>query len=335
MKTIVGLFDTHTHAEIAAHELERAGIFHTDISLLANNTAGRFPTGTDPVDAPDTGSETGKGAVAGGVAGLLLGLAAIAIPGLGVIAAAGWLTTMVAGAVVGAGVGLVGALNGIGVSHEDAAHYAEGIRRGGTLLAVRAEDDQAAQVAQILSAGGAVDINERAAQYRQEGVAPPVAQTPVTLAEPTESAAVTNQLSTPPSVSEPVTAAVPTATPAVAANDIERDSETPLPIADAGASGGTHEAEYSGVRVYPHTSVYPVEEIVSVREEYIEVELQPSDIPAEKADTSVAPSDLRAMTFLRAYALWEQRGHREGYADEDWFDAERELRSNIAAQTAA
>ncbi len=335
MKTIVGLFDTHTHAEIAAHELERTGIFHTDISLLAHNTAGRFPTGTDPVDTSDAGSETGKGAVAGGVAGLLLGLAAIAIPGLGVIAAVGWLTTMVTGAVVGAGVGLVGALNGIGVSHEDAAHYAEGIRRGGTLLAVRAEDEQAAQVAQILSAHGAVDINERAAQYRQEGVVPPVAQAPTTSPEPTAPAPVTNQPTTTPPVSEPVTNAVSTAAPAVAANDIEPSGETTLPIADAGARGGTHEAEYSGVRVYPHTPAYPVEEIISVREEYIEVELQPSDIPAEKADTSVAPSDLRAMTFLRAYELWELRGHREGYADEDWFDAERELRRDIAARTEA
>jgi hypothetical protein len=176
LKTVVGLFDTYAHAETAARDLENAGISHSDISLVANNTNGQFDQNADttpPAPAhPAVGSETSKGAVAGGVAGLLLGLAAFAIPGLGAVAAVGWLTTTITGVVVGAGVGLAGALIGVGVPHEDAAYYTEGVRRGGTLLAVRAPDDQADHVAQILGDDGAINIDERAEQYRREGFVP-------------------------------------------------------------------------------------------------------------------------------------------------------------------
>jgi hypothetical protein len=175
VKTVVGLFDTYAHAETAAHDLEGAGISHNDISLVANNASGQFGPGVGAAETAThsaVGSETSKGAVAGGVAGLLLGLAAFAIPGFGAVAAAGWLTTTITGIVVGAGVGLVGALNGVGVPPEEAAYYSEGVRRGGTLLAVRVPDDQANRVAQILSNDGAVNIDERAEQYRREGFAP-------------------------------------------------------------------------------------------------------------------------------------------------------------------
>jgi hypothetical protein len=194
LKTVVGLFDTYAHAETAAHDLERAGFSHNDISLVANNTNNQFgptaTTTTTPETRHEVGAEAGRGAVAGGVAGLLLGLAAFAIPGLGAIAAAGWLTTTLTGVVVGAGVGLAGALMGVGVPHEDAAIYAEGVRRGGTLLAVRAQDDQADRVAEILGSDGAVNIDERAEQYQREGFVPsaPVAVTTPTAKSTTFSA---------------------------------------------------------------------------------------------------------------------------------------------------
>jgi uncharacterized membrane protein len=167
------LFDTHAHAETAAHDLERAGISHEDISFIANNANGQFgPADSTAPSNQAVGSETAKGAVAGGVTGLVLGLVAFAIPGLGTIAAAGWLTTALTGVVVGAGVGLVGALSGVGVPHEEAHYYAEGVRRGGTLLAIRAQDADADRIARILGADGAVNIDERAEQYRREGFVP-------------------------------------------------------------------------------------------------------------------------------------------------------------------
>jgi hypothetical protein len=355
MKTVVGLFDTYAHAETAAHDLERAGISHNDISLLANNTTAQFgPTDAASIHTAyhaDTETEAGKGAVAGGVAGLLVSLAAFASPGLGAVAAAGWLVTTVAGAVVGAGVGIVGALNGVGVPHEDAAYYNEGVRRGGTLLAVRAPDHQATQVAQILSADGAVNIDERAEQYRQEGFAPPApplfATPPVAPPAPVAAAAITHPI--PPSLTSPVaSAAEPALNSAVTAPEqtgavypIDRGGETTLPIADEGLQGVNHEAEHGGVRVYHHTAERPaepvaiVEEVVLVEEELIEVEQQPSDLPTRRAGLFAPTRDLKPQITCRAYELYEQRGHRNGHALDDWLDAERELQSHEVGGTNA
>ena len=58
---------------------------------------------------------------------------------------------------------------GAGVSESDAHVYAEGVRRGGTLVTVRAEDSQVGTVERILNAHNAVDTETRAADYRAEG----------------------------------------------------------------------------------------------------------------------------------------------------------------------
>jgi hypothetical protein len=180
MKTVVGMFDNFAQARNAAHDLEKAGISHEDISIMSGSPNAqpqtvREATGTTqtPDDTYDTpAAETGKGAVTGGVLGLIAGLVMLAIPGVGTVFGAGWLWLILGGAVAGGVVGLVGALVHAGVPHEQALVYNEAVRRGGTLIAVRAADDMADRVAQILSNDGAVNIDERAAQYRQEGWTP-------------------------------------------------------------------------------------------------------------------------------------------------------------------
>lgn len=179
MKTVVGLFDDYNQAKNAALAIERTGVSHGDISVLANNETevhGRR-------DAVDTHSsmghavtkDAGVGAEIGGVLGLLAGLSLFVIPGLGFIAGAGWLAGMLTGAGIGAiAGGLVGVLTHVGVPATDAAYYNEGVRRGGTLVAVRAEDSNANAVAQVLSTSGAVNIEERAASYRSEGFVAPL-----------------------------------------------------------------------------------------------------------------------------------------------------------------
>jgi hypothetical protein len=183
MKTIVGLFDTFNQAQNAINELEKAGIPHADISLIASNASGEYDsylnsdrpiTSPENVSAGESPSATGTGAtvgtVVGGVTGLLMGLGLIAIPGLGPIAAAGWFVSTLTGAGIGALTGgLLGALTHVGVPEEDAAYYHEGVRRGGTLLAVKAEENIAQSVASILDDNGAVDIDERGAEYRAGG----------------------------------------------------------------------------------------------------------------------------------------------------------------------
>ena len=113
-----------------------------------------------------TGAEVG-GAVGGG-AGILTALGVLAIPGLGPLVAAGvlatTLTTTAAGAVAG---GLIGSLTDYGISETDAQLYAEGIRRGGTLVTVRAADDRVAKAEAILKQP--VDVRARRDYYTQSG----------------------------------------------------------------------------------------------------------------------------------------------------------------------
>jgi hypothetical protein len=176
MKTVVGLFDDFARAKNAAIELERMGVSHDDISVLANNENGAYGTpGVAPGAEHGMGHavtrDAGVGAEIGGVLGLLAGLSLFAIPGLGFIAGAGWLAGMFTGAGLGAVAGgLVGILTHLGVPATDAAYYNEGIRRGGVLVAVRADDAAANNVAQMLNRAGAVNIDERATTYRREGL---------------------------------------------------------------------------------------------------------------------------------------------------------------------
>src|SRR5439155_20856442 len=97
---------------------------------------------SDRVKATDAATAAGTGAsigtVVGGGAGLLAGLGMLEIPGIGPVVAAGWLVSTAAGAAAGAAAGgLIGSLTGAGVSKEHAHIYAEGVRRGGSLVTAR------------------------------------------------------------------------------------------------------------------------------------------------------------------------------------------------------
>ena len=176
-QTLTGLFDRYTDAEAAVKSLENAGVPHRDISIVANNTRGEHAV-TDDYRADKAGEDAGKGAgvgaTVGGVGGLLAGLGLLAIPGLGPVVAAGWLASTVLGAVVGGAVGaaaggLVGALTKAGVPEEDAHVYAEGVRRGGTLVTAKVADDLAPTAKRLLTGMPVVDVATRRGLYTQEG----------------------------------------------------------------------------------------------------------------------------------------------------------------------
>lgn len=175
-KTISRLFDTRGQAEAAVRDLEAAGVRGDDISLVARH-AGEERSFADS-DETKAGEGAGKGAATGGVigagAGLLAGLGLLAIPGLGPVVAAGWLASTAVGAAAGAAAGgaaggLLGALKREGVDEADANVYAEGVKRGGTLVSVRADDAMAAEVEAILNRNSGVDAATRGGIYRQEG----------------------------------------------------------------------------------------------------------------------------------------------------------------------
>jgi uncharacterized membrane protein len=152
MVTLSRLFPDAAAARTVVDELKAAGLPEDDIGViapsrsLAMENADMENTG-DVIDRDRDGRDdrgqmvnksAGIGAALGGAAGLLAGLGAFVLPGIGTVIAAGWLASTLAGVVAGgAAGGVVGALIEAGVSENDAAGYAEGVRRGGTLVTIR------------------------------------------------------------------------------------------------------------------------------------------------------------------------------------------------------
>jgi hypothetical protein len=172
-QTITGLFDLYVDAKTAVHELESAGVPHSDISIVASDAHGEHADQMNKA-GEDAGKGAGIGAAVGGVGGLLAGIGLLAIPGLGPVVAAGWLASTLVGAVGGAAIGgaaggIVGALTKTGVSEEDANTYAEGVRRGGTLVSARVEDAQITVARSILAGERSVDIAGRRSIYQGQG----------------------------------------------------------------------------------------------------------------------------------------------------------------------
>jgi uncharacterized membrane protein len=169
-KTLSALFDDYSEASAAVSALEAAGIPHSDISIVANNSDGRHPDDR----TSDVGTGAGAGAAVGGIGGLLTGLGIMAIPGVGPVVAAGWLVATAVGAVAGAAIGgaaggLIGSLTSSGVPEDEAHVYAEGVRRGGTLVTARVDDSREADAHAILQRRKSVDIRARGQAYRSGG----------------------------------------------------------------------------------------------------------------------------------------------------------------------
>src|ERR1700759_2656774 len=185
-RTIARMYDSYDDAKTVVNELEAFGVPYSDISLVANADAhgrssitsttsavtGGGDHALDPAAHDDTNAGAGgkRGAMLGGVlgggAGLLAGIGALAIPGGGPVVAAGWLVATLAGVGVGAASGgLVGSLTGAGVSCDEAHVYSEGVKRGGSLVTVRADESEAARVEAIFASHKTSDWQGRRASY--------------------------------------------------------------------------------------------------------------------------------------------------------------------------
>ena len=93
----------------------------------------------------------------------------LAIPGLGPVVAAGWLAATAVGAAAGAATGgIVGALTEAGISREDADSYAEGVRRGGTLVSARVAEADRSRLDTILNESS-VNLRDRSAGWQKAG----------------------------------------------------------------------------------------------------------------------------------------------------------------------
>lgn len=168
MQTITRVYDSYGQARQVVADLEASGIKSADINLIANKYV---CDETAHIDQPSAaGPGAGVGAALGGTAGLLAGLGMIAIPGLGPVVAVGALAATAVGAVAGAATGgVVGALVSAGVPEEEAHVYCEAVRRGGTMVSVRAADGDVGDVRQIMGRHLPIDPVERRNAYAGEG----------------------------------------------------------------------------------------------------------------------------------------------------------------------
>ena len=162
--SIFGIFTSRQGVEAAVEALRDAGYRGSDISILAPENLGDVrDIGTvKSTKAPEGATAGGaSGAVLGGVLGWLVGIGALAIPGVGPLLAAGPIMAALAGVGVGAAVGgLTGALVGFGVPEFEAKRYETRLRKGGILLSVHADNsDWISRAKAILEKTGADDVS--------------------------------------------------------------------------------------------------------------------------------------------------------------------------------
>ena len=165
------LYDRYSDAMAVIGRLNAARIPSDDVSVISPNDG----TVQDLAEGNvATAAGSGIGALLGGSAGTLAGVGLLTIPGLGPVVAAGWFAALLTGAAAGAvagGVagGIVDALADNGMDAETAQVYAEGIRRGGTLVTVRADDSEDVLVQRLLDQTPPVDMAARERLYREGG----------------------------------------------------------------------------------------------------------------------------------------------------------------------
>jgi len=164
--TVVGVFHDREDARDAIEALKDNGFDADSISILSPDRQATQDiaedTGTHAGEAAATGALAGG--ILGGLGGWLLGIGALAIPGIGPFIAAGAFASALGGAAIGAGVGAIaGALTGMGVPKEHADYYEGEAKAGKTLVTVRA-GERYDEAQRVLRDHGAYDIESRAGQ---------------------------------------------------------------------------------------------------------------------------------------------------------------------------
>jgi uncharacterized protein (TIGR02271 family) len=313
-KTVVGLFDDVHDAEAVVGQITELGVRRDQISIARQDAGSSGETRTRTASASeDDGGMSGTaggaatGAVVGGAAGLIASLTSLAIPGFGPILAAGPIIATLTGAGIGAAAGgLIGALVDAGVPEHEAEYYNEGVRRGGTLVTVRTEDALAPRIADVMNRHNAIDVDERAATWRQSGWTPrgtahaqTVAQTVTETGTDTAVARATRP-ATPPTPAAPRSDVGRTTDRADWKSDQNAGGATKVPVVEEQLNVGKREVGKGGVRVYTHQTEQPVAEQVTLREEKVNVERRPVDRP-------VGDADLRNLTGERTIEVTETR----------------------------
>lgn len=165
---VFGIYRNSAEAERAVDQIVESrtvagGFTHNDISVLLPDTKSSKEFAHEKNTKAPEGTATGvtTGGVVGGTLGLLAGIGALAIPGVGPFIAAGPIMASLAGLGVGGAVGgLIGALVGMGIPEYEAKRYEGRVKDGGVLLSVHCDtSEQIARAKDLLKRTGAEDIS--------------------------------------------------------------------------------------------------------------------------------------------------------------------------------
>src|ERR1051326_1529020 len=158
-----GIYRTIEALQSAVDSLRSEGFRSEDVSVLyPENVCTKDIATVKATKAPEgAATGAGSGAVIGGVLGWLVGIGALAIPGLGPFIAAGPIMAALAGVGAGGAVGgIAGALVGMGIPEYEAKRYEGRVKEGGILLSVHCDDSEWTKRAkEVLERTGAEDIS--------------------------------------------------------------------------------------------------------------------------------------------------------------------------------
>jgi uncharacterized protein (TIGR02271 family) len=333
MKTIVGMYDDIADARQVVEELTNLGIDREHISLVAGDREGRYSSDLSHDDdaGDNVAGGAATGAVVGGLGGLLLGLGALAIPGIGPVIAAGPIVSTLVGVGVGAAVGgLVGALTEAGVPEEQAGYYAEGVRRGSTLVTVEAPEHRVDEVVRTMERYHPIDVDERATSWRQEGWTGFNANADNDSFASTQ----TSQGRTGYGTSDTfATTQVNQASRGYATQDFNQDNDdkAKFEVVEEEVNVGKREVERGGVRVHTRIEQVPVEEQVRLREETVNVERRPVDRPAATADIQAFKEGTFEVTATAEEPVVEKRARvvEEVVIDKDVQERTQTVRDTV------
>lgn len=161
-KSVFCLAKDDAQAVRIVENLQKSGFAGEDISVLLPDKTGTrdfaYEKGTKAPEGAITGVSTGG--ILGGVLGWLMGIGALAIPGLGPFIAAGPLMAALSAATIGAAAGgIVGALVGMGIPEYEAKRYEARIREGRILISVHSEtSEETRRAKELFERAGAEDI---------------------------------------------------------------------------------------------------------------------------------------------------------------------------------
>jgi hypothetical protein len=142
-RTVSAVFDNQEEAQRAVSVLREAGVSDGSLSVVARHNGRTTTTSGDGEVTDDDHRNLLRGILGGGALGAGLGVAALAIPGVGPLAAAGAIAASVVPEAVGIGAAAGAALGTLnetlkkhGISDEDANYYGERIKGGAVFVSV-------------------------------------------------------------------------------------------------------------------------------------------------------------------------------------------------------